>query len=207
MSAKISIHALREEGDYEKLKSQYRIMHISIHALREEGDQNRRQLPCTNRYFYPRPPRGGRPRPRRRCLRRQHFYPRPPRGGRQGLRCPVRGSNNISIHALREEGDCRPLVWGRLQRNFYPRPPRGGRQPGIQRRMAVNEFLSTPSARRATAKVHKTGRSFTREYDRFAKIMIKSYILLQDYPYEGKSFCVFWCEAFRKFMCTSTSHL
>ena len=36
---------------------------------------------------------------------------------------------DISIHALREEGDvgvCRPV---RECRHFYPRPPRGGRQP------------------------------------------------------------------------------
>ena len=35
----------------------------------------------------------------------------------------------ISIHALREEGDP-TLLWTVLGRmNFYPRPPRGGRPP------------------------------------------------------------------------------
>jgi len=34
---------------------------------------------------------------------------------------------NISIHALREEGDCSPPTRGRPRSNFYPRPPRGGR--------------------------------------------------------------------------------
>ena len=34
---------------------------ISIHALREEGDQSNRLLLSASRYFYPRPPRGGRP--------------------------------------------------------------------------------------------------------------------------------------------------
>ena len=33
---------------------------ISIHALREEGDRNRRRATRMQRYFYPRPPRGGR---------------------------------------------------------------------------------------------------------------------------------------------------
>ena len=33
------------------------------------------------------------------------FYPRPPRGGRQSDFQPVTGMENISIHALREEGD------------------------------------------------------------------------------------------------------
>ena len=36
-------------------------------------------------YFYPRPPRGGRPVDRRQVLLDyRHFYPRPPRGGRRG---------------------------------------------------------------------------------------------------------------------------
>ena len=35
----------------------------------------------------------------------------------------------ISIHALREEGDVRwSYVTARFSGNFYPRPPRGGRQ-------------------------------------------------------------------------------
>ena len=56
----ISIHALREEGD---LRSGAQLIYqpISIHALREEGDATR-SSPCSPRcYFYPRPPRGGRP--------------------------------------------------------------------------------------------------------------------------------------------------
>ena len=35
----ISIHALREEGDYKPLIRLYNPEDISIHALREEGDQ------------------------------------------------------------------------------------------------------------------------------------------------------------------------
>ena len=57
-----------------------------------------------------------------------NFYPRPPRGGRPLLRCPRYRNTNISIHALREEGDV-SLCWETLAlRDFYPRPPRGGRQ-------------------------------------------------------------------------------
>ena len=81
---------------------------ISIHALREEGDGRAKSIISTFIYFYPRPPRGGRPvvdgdRPR---------------------------DVSISIHALREEGDgfCFWMLEHRIQ------------------------FLSTPSARRATAK-------------------------------------------------------
>ena len=56
---------------------------ISIHALREEGDTLQTLQNIRSRYFYPRPPRGGRP-----------------------LRCAGGLSFKIiSIHALREEGD------------------------------------------------------------------------------------------------------
>ena len=57
---------------------------ISIHALREEGDPVRAADEADCLYFYPRPPRGGRPELRTSELRRRQ----------------------ISIHALREEGDC-----------------------------------------------------------------------------------------------------
>ena len=36
----------------------------------------------------------------------------------------------ISIHALREEGDPEPCLIDRLAENFYPRPPRVGRPGG-----------------------------------------------------------------------------
>ena len=35
--------------------------------------------------------------------------------------------------------------------HFYPRPPRGGRLSDVQSVQHAQEFLSTPSARRATA--------------------------------------------------------
>ena len=168
---------------------------ISIHALREEGDKGRRSRITGQKDFYPRPPRGGRPFPHGtklpasqisiHALREEgdllhgvhllcgvYFYPRPPRGGRlingfqmaqvqlflstpsaRRATCPIRllpRSEQISIHALREEGDAvhgpENLVdaisihalreegdWaGRAHPSckgyFYPRPPRGGRR-------------------------------------------------------------------------------
>ena len=45
---------------------------------------------------------------------------------------PIASSNPpvwvISIHALREEGDCGVSELVRRAGNFYPRPPRGGRR-------------------------------------------------------------------------------
>ena len=125
---------------------------ISIHALREEGD-GLASLPLLQiqTYFYPRPPRGGRP------------------------SAPTRRSSQtkISIHALREEGDGvnpysglagflflstpsarRATVVPRGTRarvaDFYPRPPRGGRPGETLPNIQASQFLSTPSARRAT---------------------------------------------------------
>ena len=63
----------------------------------------------------------------------------------------VQGRGHISIHALREESDCRS---GRCSRGccyFNPRPPRGERLYYEQLALSDPEFQSTPSARRATA--------------------------------------------------------
>ena len=80
----------------------------------------------------------------------RYFYPRPPRGGRLQKQAFNLQSRIISIHALREEGDARQRTGGILlgisihalreegdnverlfvqERfgHFYPRPPRGGR--------------------------------------------------------------------------------
>ena len=58
----ISIHALREEGDAGGETRRYASFAISIHALREEGDRRRSGVSeVSTQYFYPRPPRGGRP--------------------------------------------------------------------------------------------------------------------------------------------------
>ena len=56
----------------------------------------------------------------------------------------------ISIHALREEGDAIVELERFLHINFYPRPPRGGRLFLDEFDHIIKEFLSTPSARRAT---------------------------------------------------------
>ena len=103
-------------------------------------------------YFYPRPPRGRRPSaavhpalaatsflstpsarkatPRSQPLRTcsENFYPRPPRGRRPRGVSPPHPRRRISIHALREEGD--------------------PEEPTIF--CITSQFLSTPSARKAT---------------------------------------------------------
>ena len=101
---------------------------ISIHALREEGDTGITTTKTSKSYFYPRPPRGGRPGGLGKGRFLLPFLSTP--SARRATRsyCQPGKGPDISIHALREEGD-RHLPPGRGQR-------RG--------------FLSTPSARRAT---------------------------------------------------------
>ena len=78
---------------------------ISIHALRVEGDGAARPHHSNHKYFYPRPPGGGRL-PCCDCAAHvTHFYPRPPGGGRRVGMNPSRQRIIISIHALRVEGD------------------------------------------------------------------------------------------------------
>ena len=124
-----------------------------------------------------------------------HFYPRPPRGGRRDRHSKFKSITRflstpsarratsaeaaanrawqISIHALREEGDNSFQCSQSSRLDFYPRPPRGGRPSlafsllcnreisihalreegdgcSIDLGHIVDVFLSTPSARRAT---------------------------------------------------------
>ena len=144
----ISIHALREEGD-DSTVGVGRQVEISIHALREEGDKRSASSRSCGAYFYPRPPRGGRPSSETIQPAQANFYPRPPRGGRRDaggdnavsslfLSTPsarratyvagyVTKKTYISIHALREEGDTSLSHLFLTSTDFYPRPPRGGR--------------------------------------------------------------------------------
>ena len=80
---RISIHALRGEGDSFGSFCFHPLRRISIHALRGEGDFLLLTLALSKSYFNPRPPWGGRPQ-RDNNLRsiRRNFNPRPPWGGR-----------------------------------------------------------------------------------------------------------------------------
>ena len=131
------------------------------------------------RYFYPRPPRGGRllalegsaglhpflSTPSARRATEFGVYAWDPdrisihalREEGDHLRPVCKGVIAISIHALREEGDHRHAEGHRQPAHFYPRPPRGGRPVQTSRSVCTKRFLSTPSARRATSKA-KYGR-------------------------------------------------
>ena len=123
----ISIHALREEGDEDVRVSRQR-RSISIHALREEGDPFSRRTPGNNTRFLSTPSA-------RRATDEQFV---------------LLLSHGISIHALREEGDP-----GLVRHHPYDHISiHALREEGDQVRTAIldgmMQFLSTPSARRAT---------------------------------------------------------
>ncbi len=102
---------------------------ISIHALREEGDTTARIRGSRSRISIHALRAGGGRRQRVEIYPYlAHFYPRPPRGGRPFFPAIIDIVKSISIHALREEGDF-------AVRDLH---------------LANIQFLSTPSARRAT---------------------------------------------------------
>ena len=57
---------------------------------------------------------------------------------------------DISIHALRVEGDIDKICSVHSLLYFYPRPPGGGRRVSRGKYRRIEEFLSTPSGWRAT---------------------------------------------------------
>ena len=103
------------------------IERISIHALRGEGDIKQEENQHEKVYFYPRPPRGGRRDSGAFLKDCANFYPRSPRGGR-----PRKNSLLWLVSTFLSTpsaGRATNLVWpveGRSM-DFYPRPPRGGR--------------------------------------------------------------------------------
>ena len=124
----ISIHALREEGDDNGFADTL-LTDISIHALREEGDSPAPGTSCTQRNFYPRPPRGGRHEARQIGVASYLFLSTP---SARRATLPVGALSRAHSQFLSTPSARRAT--GRLQHparptvDFYPRPPRGGRR-------------------------------------------------------------------------------
>ena len=171
----ISIHALREEGDHGLGQRQSTCQQflstpsarratvppagwVSVQGLFLSTPSARRATPSSAAirerpfYFYPRPPRGGRHNGFVSAAELNKFLSTPSARRATVHACTEFVDAAISIHALREEGDHPPSDRAPVPQNFYPRPPRGGRHTDSARYASFNVFLSTPSARRATAK-------------------------------------------------------
>ena len=146
---------------------------ISIHALRGEGDARRSYHGNDNYNFNPRPPWGGRllgffMRTRLKIFQstpsvgratqnkiiasftRPKFQSTPSVGRATKRKQPNQSSTDISIHALRGEGDCPDWQHTDPQIYFNPRPPWGGRHSRFCGVVRYPIFQSTPSVGRAT---------------------------------------------------------
>ena len=121
---------------------------ISIHALREEGDDSLKRASDADIYFYPRPPRGGRPMPEHIARLIDLFLSTP--SARRATKC-FRAILHVYAY-------------------FYPRPPRGGRHNFVTWFCSFVLFLSTPSARRATAKTERKHPAFVSLYTSLHKL-------------------------------------
>ena len=127
----ISIHALREEGDGSLMVTMPFLMRFLSTPSARRATYACPKPVKLSRYFYPRPPRGGRPSESLRQIRETNFYPRPPRGGRLGnLKYSITFEQFLSTPSARRA----TTSWATKRRTHI--------------------FLSTPSARRATLQLH-----------------------------------------------------
>ena len=145
----ISIHALREEGDAGP-QLRERPERISIHALREEGDEEGPKVFRLKTNFYPRPPRGGRPLTVRLSALPRSFLSTPSARRATSASLPCRSpARFLSTPSARRATRASSTATSTCS-YFYPRPPRGGRLSPSCVYALHWKFLSTPSARRAT---------------------------------------------------------
>ena len=125
----ISIHVLREEDDVSLKAFEVSDASISIHVLREEDDPSQPAGPAEGVYFYPRPPRGGRP-PMLRNHRSNLVFLSTSSARRTTTDFPAdfelpraflstSSARRTTVFAMRDT---------LKQLDFYPRPPRGGRR-------------------------------------------------------------------------------
>ena len=129
----ISIHAPREGSDHTLTEAGYRITNISIHAPREGSDRLDGPASAGRKDFYPRSPRGERPRSRSSNWRTGAFL----------STLPARGATSRAARR-----NCRRM-------HFYPRSPRGERRCRPGAGPGSCGFLSTLPARGATGQLHQ----------------------------------------------------
>ena len=124
----ISIHALREEGDSGALSFSWALFLFLSTPSARRATSPPISMAYSSEYFYPRPPRGGRPIRQGLAGHAKAFLSTPSARRATINIMKFEQSLNISIHALREEGD--HIIQHSTKR--------------------AGQFLSTPSVRRAT---------------------------------------------------------
>ena len=119
---RISIHALRVEGDFEVSG-----FYHDCDGFLSTPSVWRATCSCRSSSLWP-----------------NNFYPRPPCGGRHCLIRLLDWFGKISIHALRVEGDMAKNQVLHERLNFYPRPPCGGRHLHPARWQGWKNFYPRP---------------------------------------------------------------
>ena len=141
---------------------------ISIHALRVEGDRGcRRSKTDKSSYFYPRPPGGGRRALADIIMDEMQFLSTPSGWRATMTRRPSKSQSDISIHALRVEGDSVTRAEWADAAQFLSTPS-GWRATcgGDHAEMEGIIFLSTPSGWRATRSREQSGQTPDNFYPR-----------------------------------------
>ena len=162
-------------------------------------------------------------------LKLRYFYPRPPGGGRPCVRASLLMFIVISIHALRVEGDAYPGTKCVNKLYFYPRPPGGGRPVFVLTLPVKFRFLSTPSGWRATGfrphlqncnynfyprppgggrqqKRTKFSSVFAKKGEEFASLRRGKRKICRWRFKKDKFWVLIWCEGSRKSVCALASH-
>ena len=145
----ISIHALREEGDAGP-QLRERPERISIHALREEGDEEGPKVFRLKTNFYPRPPRGGRPLTVRLSALPRSFLSTPSARRATSASLPCRSpARFLSTPSARRATYLLTVPPTSIKISIHALREEGD-DVGVDDVVHIARFLSTPSARRAT---------------------------------------------------------
>ena len=176
---RISIH-VPLAGDDKWPPSSPAELRISIHVPLAGDDCGSSSWTRKRKYFYPRPPCGGRPGQYKNWRKPKEFLStsplrgttrvfggRGPWGGEFLSTSPLRGTTSsqaglhgnleISIHVPLAGDDTSRHYWRRCSRNFYPRPPCGGRPVEAETTITGSLFLSTSPLRGTTAAAVHSG--------------------------------------------------
>ena len=148
----ISIHALREEGDSAATASALGVSQFLSTPSARRATSNGASEHHAPSYFYPRPPRGGR-RTGDATVNYTDDISIHALREEGDIFCPVDSSETcyISIHALREEGDYQPDNASHTVTDISIHALREEGDGGFYYfSLFPSVFLSTPSARRAT---------------------------------------------------------
>ena len=161
-------------------------------------------------------------------LARFNFYPRPPGGGRQachnkmhpekaflstpsGWRATQRRGrlflrNDISIHALRVEGDAIPSRTISISWHFYPRPPGGGRPSKALKKTGRRNFYPRPPGGGRQQKRTKFSSVFAQKGEEFASLRRGKRKNCRWRFKKDKFGVLIWCEGSGKSVCALASH-